>query len=275
MKAAWPRGLIFDLDGTLVDSTGDVADVLNAVLAEEGVFGFSGEEVRRLMGGGVRVLLEKALRARDRKASQATVDRLCGLFLRSYSKHPLRSTKPFPHTVEVFTELTKRQISIGVCTNKPEAPARLILERTGLGTHVSALVGGDTGYGLKPDPRPLQACAGRLGLRSAEVVYVGDHAVDVATARAARIPVIVVGYGYAGAAASTLGADRSIESMGALLSELAGFARSRCNPIEASGLNGRPLVSYQRQPQTRRPRLHQQVQRRRRRRRRRGPTMTT
>jgi len=232
MKAAWPRGLIFDLDGTLVDSAGDVADVLNTALAEERVFGFSGEEVKRLMGGGVRVLLEKALRARNRKVSQATIDRLCGRFLRIYSKHPLRNTKPFPHTAEVFAELAKRQISIGVCTNKPEAPARTILARTGLGAHVSALVGGDTGHGLKPDPRPLQACAGRLGLRSAEVVYVGDHAVDVATARAAGIPVIVVGYGYAGAAASTLGADRSIECMRVLLWELAGLARNRCHPTE-------------------------------------------
>jgi phosphoglycolate phosphatase len=239
MKVAWPRGLIFDLDGTLVDSAGDVADVLNAVLAEERVFRFSGEEAKSFMGGGVRVLLEKALRARDRTVSQPTIDRLCGRFLRIYSKHPLRSTKPFPHTVEVFTELAKRQISIGVCTNKPEVPARLILARTGLGAHVSALVGGDTGHGLKPDPRPLQACAGRLGLCSAEVVYVGDHAVDVATARAAGIPVIVVGYGYAAPAASTLGADRSIECMGALLCELAGLARSRRNPIEASTLNGR------------------------------------
>jgi phosphoglycolate phosphatase len=230
MKAAWPRGLIFDLDGTLVDSAGDVAAVLNAVLAEERVFRFSDEEVKGLMGHGIRALLEKALLARDRNGSRPTVDRLYRRFLRLHSERPLRSTKPFPYTAEVLTELAGRQISIGVCTNKAEAPARLILERTGLGAHVSALVGGDAGYGLKPDPRPLQACAGRLGLRCADVIYVGDHAVDVATARAAGIPVIVVGYGYAGSAVSTLGADRSIECMGALPLVLIALARSRCTP---------------------------------------------
>jgi phosphoglycolate phosphatase len=224
MKAAWPTGLIFDLDGTLVDSAGDVAAVLNAVLAEEGVLCLSDEEVKRFMGGGVWALLEKALRARDRKASQETVDRLYRRFLRLHSEHPLRSTKPFPHVAEVLTELARRQISIGVCTNKAESPARLILERTGLAAHVSVLVGGDGGYGLKPDPRPLHACAGKLGLRPEDVVYVGDHAVDVATARAAGIPVIVVGYGYAGWAVSTLGADRAVECMAALPVELAGLA---------------------------------------------------
>ena len=191
------------------------------------------------MGDGIRALIEKALRARDREGSQATADCLYRRFLRVHSEHPLRSTKPFPHTAEVLTELAGRQISIGVCTNKAEAPARLILERTGLGAHVSALVGGDAGYGLKPDPRPLQACAGKLGLHSADVVYVGDHAVDVATARAAGIPVIVVGYGYAGAAVSTLEADRSIECVGALPAELAGLAGSRCNPLEVLASNRR------------------------------------
>jgi phosphoglycolate phosphatase len=233
MKAAWPKGLIFDLDGTLVDTAGDVAAVLNGVLAEERVLRFSGEEVERLMGGGIRALIEKALRARDREGSQATVDRLYRRFLSIHSGHPLRSTQPFPHTTEVLTELARRRISIGVCTNKAEAPARLILEKTGLAAHVSALVGGDAGYGLKPDPRPLQACAEKLGLRSADIVYVGDHVVDVATARAANVPVIVVGYGYAGSAVSTLGADRLIECMAALPVELADLAESRGNPLDA------------------------------------------
>lgn len=234
MKAAWPRGLIFDLDGTLVDSAGDVADVLNAVLAEERVRRFSDEEVKGLMGGGISALLEKALQAGDRKASQATTDRLYRRFLRIYSQHPMRSTKAFPHTAEVLTELAGRQISIGVCTNKAEAPARLILEKTGLGARVSALVGGDTGYGLKPNPRPLHACAAKLGLLSADVVYVGDQAVDVATARAAGVPVILVAYGYAGAAVRTLGADRSIECMETLPAALAALAGNQCNPPEAS-----------------------------------------
>jgi phosphoglycolate phosphatase len=224
MKVAWPKGLIFDLDGTLVDTVDDVAAVLNAVLAEEHVLRFSHEEVERLMGGGIRALIEKALRVRYRKASQATVDRLYRRFLGIYSAHPLQRTRPFPHVAEVLTELARRQIPIGVCTNKAEAPARLILEKTGLAVHVSALVGGDSGYGLKPDPRPLQACVEKLGLRPADVVYVGDQGVDVATARAAGIPVIVVGYGYAGPAVSTLGADRSMECMAALPVELAGLA---------------------------------------------------
>jgi phosphoglycolate phosphatase len=238
MKVAWPKGLIFDLDGTLVDTAGDVAAVLNAVLAEEHVLGFSHEEVERLMGGGIRALIERALQVRYRKGSQATIDRLYRRFLAIHSEHPLRHTKPFPHVAEVLTELARRQIPIGVCTNKAEAPARLILKKTGLAVQVSALVGGDSGHGLKPDPQPLQACVEKLGLRSADVVYVGDQGVDVATARAAGIPVIVVGYGYAGSAVSSLGADRSIECMAALPVALAGLAAG--GPARRSLLSKEP-----------------------------------
>jgi phosphoglycolate phosphatase len=221
VTANLPSGVIFDLDGTLVDSAADVAAILNKVLAEHQQALFSISEVKIMMGHGIRATIEKALKARGRHFDAGVLDRLELEFARLYEKTPLTGTTPYPHAVKVLSALREHGVAVGVCTNKSEAAARLVLAGTGLGDHVAALIAGDSGYGMKPNPEPLQACAKKLGIPLGNIVYVGDHAVDVATARAAAVPVIIAEYGYGGMKLRALGADGAIGCLSELSATLA------------------------------------------------------
>ena len=211
-----PRAVVFDLDGTLVDSVDDISTTLNIVLREEGVATFSGHEVRGLMGEGVTALIRKALRTRGVPGRDDRIEHLKDRFLDLYCSKPVALTTAFPFVEVILGQLAGQGISIGICTNKAVRPAQLILEALGLDRHVGVVIGADSGFGHKPDPAPLLACASMLRVPASTVVYVGDHHIDVETARAARVPVIAVAFGYSGLPATDLGADRTI----ACLSEL-------------------------------------------------------
>lgn len=219
-----PKGVIFDLDGTLVDSGGDVAAILNQILEGEDLTPFSNSEVKAFMGDGIRATIEKALTSRGCDAQADKVNILCGLFMNLYVANLVVTTKPYPHAAVLLAWLAGKGVVIGVCTNKSEEPARLVLERTGLQRHVSVLVGSDSGFGQKPEAGPLRACAHKLGVPLSQVIYVGDHAVDVATARAAGVSVIIARYGYGVAVGELPGVDRTIGCLSELPAILSAFA---------------------------------------------------
>lgn len=218
-----PRAVVFDLDGTLVDSVDDISRLLNIVLGEDGVATFSGHEVRSLMGEGVRALIAKALRARGVPGRDDRIEQLKDRFLDLYCGRPVALTTAFPFVAEVLGQLAGQGVSVGICTNKAKRPAQLILEALGLDRHVGAVVGADSGFGQKPDPAPLLACASMLGVPASTVVYVGDHHIDVETARAARVPVVAVAFGYSGVPAGDLGADRTISCLSELPAAIRGL----------------------------------------------------
>jgi phosphoglycolate phosphatase len=205
--------VLFDLDGTLVDSVADATAILNAVLEPEGVAPFAPGEVRVLMGHGIRALLAKALAARGSPAQPDRLDALRDRYLALYMAEPLRETRLFPGASEALQALAAGGFRLGVCTNKAGGPARLVLEGLGLDALIHATVAADDGHGQKPAPGPLLACAAALGIAPERCVYVGDHAVDVEAARAAGMPVVVTGFGYSERPAEALGADRVIERL--------------------------------------------------------------
>jgi phosphoglycolate phosphatase len=208
--------VIFDLDGTLVDSVADVTTVLNAVLGPEGLPAFSADEVRTMIGNGIRALLVKALAARGIAPVPEWLDALHHRFQALYVREHARETKAFPEAEAVLDELSARGIRIGVCTNKSGTPARLILSALGLDRYIDAVVAADDGFGHKPAPEPLLACVAALGVPASSTVYVGDSAIDLETGRAAGIPVVLVSFGYSAIPAVALGSDRTIDTFMAL-----------------------------------------------------------
>ncbi|OWJ58333.1 HAD family hydrolase [Inquilinus limosus] len=208
MSARAPRirAVVFDLDGTLVDSVADVAAALAPLFREAGIHPLSEAEVRRLMGHGAAGLVRGALRLRgcdpgragdpSRTRDPGRAVWMTRRFLNHYAAAPVARTTAYPGAVEAVAALASARIAVGVCTNKAAWTARSVLRALGFAPHVGALIGGDSGHGMKPDPEPLLACIAALGARPEDTVYVGDHHVDIAAARAAGVRVLAVPFGY-------------------------------------------------------------------------------
>jgi phosphoglycolate phosphatase len=186
------RLVVFDLDGTLVDSAPDLHAALDRLMAARGLPGFAPAEVIGMIGDGARALVEKALAARGLPFEEAAL----GAFLEDYGAHAAIATRPFPGIPEALEELAEAGWRIAVCTNKPEAPARALLRSLGLIGHVAVLTGGDSFATRKPDPAPLLGTLALAGGSAGSSVMVGDHHNDIAAARAARMPCLFVGWGY-------------------------------------------------------------------------------
>lgn len=222
MTGSWPTAVVLDLDGTLIDSSPDVAAAANVALAEAGIRA-GADEVRGWLGDGARELIRKALRDHDVPADDARIDALTAAFEKAYTAEPVVETRAYPGAAEALAALGAAGVGVAVCTNKPEAIARLVLDRTGLGRHVRTLAGGGA-HRLKPDPDGVKACLAALGADADQAVYIGDHAVDVATARAAGLPVVVVAFGYSQTPVETLGADAVLPAWRELPAALAQLA---------------------------------------------------
>lgn len=188
------EAVVFDLDGTLVDSAPDMADALNATLQEVGLAPFSLAEATSFVGSGALILLTRALAARG--ATELDPAQMRDRFVEIYEDKLDGKTAPFPGVTEMLQRLYAAGVPMGLCTNKPEDPARAVCAALGLAPFFKVIVGGDTLPVLKPDPAPLRhACAG-LGVAPEVTLYVGDSDVDYATAKAAGTPFAFVECGY-------------------------------------------------------------------------------
>jgi phosphoglycolate phosphatase len=185
----------FDLDGTLVDTAPDLIDTLNVVLAREGLPPVDYIRARNMIGGGARRMIESALQFEGRSQALVEVDRMFGEFIAHYAAHIADRSRPFPGLDGALDRLAAHGCRLVVCTNKLERLSRLLLDALGLSTRFAAICGQDT-FGIqKPDPeilrRTIQAAGGALD----RAIMVGDSGTDIATARAAGIPVVAVDFG--------------------------------------------------------------------------------
>lgn len=190
------RAVIFDLDGTLIDSAPDLHEAANALLAERGLAPVSLAQVRGFIGEGVPKLVARCLEAAGAPARGRELDAAVTRFRALYGADPVRLTRPFDGVEASLGALSARGLLIGVCTNKPEGVSRDILARLGLDRHLRAVVGGDTLATIKPDPAPLLHAAQLLGVTPAEALYVGDSGVDADAADAADISFALYSGGY-------------------------------------------------------------------------------
>ncbi len=187
-----PLQLVFDLDGTLVDSAPDIHAAVSRMLADEALPPLDLATVTSFVGNGLPKLVERVITHIGLDMRQHP--RLTKSTLDHYSAASSDLTRPYPGVVAVLTALQQAGHPMAVCTNKPEAPARAILRDLGLEPFFSVVIGGDSLPVTKPDPAPLHACIAALG--GGPTVYVGDSEVDAATALAAHVPFALFTEGY-------------------------------------------------------------------------------
>ncbi|KAF0110273.1 MAG: phosphoglycolate phosphatase [Rhodospirillaceae bacterium] len=208
-----PRAVVFDLDGTLIDSAPDVAFALNAMLAERDLPPVPAEQVRTMIGEGVGVLMEKALAASGLATRDAaTLAHCAARYKHFYASAPVGHTIVYDGVPEVLAALQAEGYRLGLCTNKPHTITHLILEALGLAPCFTAVVGGESLPFRKPDARPLLTVLMRMGVERTACVYVGDSEIDVETARNARVPMVLMRYGYARTPVEALAADVKLDS---------------------------------------------------------------
>ncbi|ODN69927.1 phosphoglycolate phosphatase [Methylobrevis pamukkalensis] len=205
-----PDAVLFDLDGTLIDSLPDLADALDDLLGLEGHARLGEARVRPMIGHGVEKLVQRGFAAHGIALDGAPLAAMADRFRAIYEPRATRLTRLYPHVEDAVRALAASGMPMAVCTNKPTAVSREILADFGLADIFPVVVGGDFGPPRKPAPDLVLVTAQLLGVHPANCLFVGDSPADVGAARAAGMPVIVVGYGYTAIAPADLGADRVI-----------------------------------------------------------------
>lgn len=199
----------FDLDGTLLDTSGDLTAAVNHALGSIGRAPLSAEAVKPMIGGGARAMLQHGLDATGGHDAD-TLDRLHRLLLEYYEAHLAVHTVPFPGAIEALDALAARGVTLGIMTNKLERFARAILDALDLTSRFASIIGGDTLGIAKPSPKPIQALVEQCG--GGRAAFVGDSIFDVQAARAAGLPVIVCSFGFLSQPVEALGGDAIIDS---------------------------------------------------------------
>src|SRR5438270_6957487 len=211
-----PRTLVFDLDGTLVDTAPDLINALNFVLDREGLPPVRRASARNMIGAGARKLIERGLELEGRSASVEDVTRLTSDFIDHYAAHIADVSRPFEGVESALDDLQSIGYRFAVCTNKLEWLSKLLLDQLGLSSRFSAICGADTFGVSKPDPAILRQTVARAGGELSTAIMVGDAGTDIGVARRARVPVIGVGFGYTDVPIADLKPDRLIHNMGEL-----------------------------------------------------------
>lgn len=214
--------ILFDLDGTLVDTAEDLCGALNRALKSVGRPPVTVQQVRGMIGGGLPNLVMKGLEATGGPIPQVQYDEIVKNARTDYEEHVADKSKPYPGVLEALRGLSQRGTKMGVCTNKPAAASKKLLAALGLDKYLAVVVGGDSLPVKKPHPQMAREVLKKLGNFAPEAaVLVGDSETDVKLARAAGLPVILVEGGYTEIPVKDLGADMVIRGFSQLNEKLA------------------------------------------------------
>ena len=207
------RTVVFDLDGTLVDTAPDLIAALNYVLDREGLPPVPLKSARNMIGAGARKLIERGLEVDGHAMSSADIDRLMKDFIAYYADHIADASRPFEGLETALDDLEAQGFRFAVCTNKLEWLSKLLLDKLDLSRRFAAICGADTFGVAKPDPTILRETVALAGGNLASAIMVGDAGPDVGVARRAGIPVIGVEFGYTDVPIPELKPDRLIGHM--------------------------------------------------------------
>ncbi|ACL56296.1 phosphoglycolate phosphatase [Methylobacterium nodulans] len=221
--------VVFDLDGTLAETAGDLIATLNVVLDREGLPPMDVARARDFIGAGARALIARGFAAAGRDLAPDRLDALFRVFLAHYGQHLCVTSHLFPGAGPALDRLAAAGYRLAVCTNKVEDHSVRLLQLLGVADRFAAICGRDTFPWSKPDPRHLTETIARAGGDPARAIMVGDSRTDIATARAAGIPAVAVPFGYTDVPVRDLGPDVIIDHFDALfdaVQHLNGLARS-------------------------------------------------
>jgi phosphoglycolate phosphatase len=222
MPSAAPL-IVFDLDGTLVDTAPDLIASLNVILTREGMAPLPFANARNMIGGGARKMLERGLEEEGRIVTTAEMDRLTADFVAHYADHIADHSRPFEGLEVALDQLSARGCTLAVCTNKLEWLSKRLLDKLNLSTRFAAVCGSDTFGVAKPDPAILRQTAVRAGGAITSTIMVGDAGPDVGVARRAGVPVIGVTFGYTEVPIEQLNPDVVISHMRELPGAVSGL----------------------------------------------------
>lgn len=205
-----PTCIVFDLDGTLVDTAPDLVMTLNVVLREQNVAPLVMDDAKPMIGHGARAMLRRGLDARQVAYLEADLDRLTARFIEHYAAHIADQSRPLAGLLDALDHLAAKGCQLAVLTNKLEWLARRLLDQLHLTGRFAAIVGGNTFSFAKPDPRVFVETVLAANCDPRHAIMVGDSRTDLETGRAAQVPVILVDFGYTDTPAADLGADHVI-----------------------------------------------------------------
>jgi phosphoglycolate phosphatase len=208
--------IVFDLDGTLVDTAPDLIDTLNLIFARHDVPAVAFNDARAMIGAGVRPLLMRGLASHGIHLPPAEIDTLFEEYLALYAAHIADRSRPFPGVEAALDALASDGCIFAVCTNKLEWLSVRLLDALSLSHRFAAICGQDTFPMRKPDPEMLRLTIAKAGGSAERAVMVGDSMTDVLTAKNAAVPVVAVDFGYTETPPAELGADRLIGHFDAL-----------------------------------------------------------
>jgi phosphoglycolate phosphatase len=216
------KAVVFDLDGTLVDTLPDLHSALAVLLAERGLALPSAAATRAMVGDGARKLVERALLSSScARLTESELDLAHDRFLEVYNAAPCRDSRLFANVQATIEQLGRLGLALAVCTNKPQQPTETILETLGLRTHFGAVVGGDAVPRRKPHPDHLLQVLQGIGTSPEAAVMVGDSKNDLLAARGCGMRCILVDFGYSSEPVATLGADQVISDLAELEAAIA------------------------------------------------------
>jgi len=203
--------LVFDLDGTLVDTAPDLVAAANHVLEHVGLPPIGEKDLRPFVGHGARVMVERAIGPAGDKLTPAEREELLERYLDYYGRNIAVGSRPFEGAVAALERFQGAGAKLAVCTNKVESLSRSLLDALDLSRFFAAVAGRDTLTASKPDPEHLLGTIRLAGGDATRAVMIGDSRVDVATAKAARVPVIAVSFGYTDTPVAELHPEAAID----------------------------------------------------------------
>ncbi len=203
--------VVFDLDGTLVDTAPDLLRATNAILTAHGRRSVSLPELRAMVGQGARVMIDRGFRLTGEPLDESQREPLFQDFLEHYSANIAVDSQPFPGVLDLLKALKVEGIAMAVCTNKLEPLSVRLIEELGLAHYFGAIIGPDTIGIAKPDPAPLFEAVARSGGSADKAIMVGDSETDIKTAKAAAIPALAVSFGYTDRHVSTFEPEHVID----------------------------------------------------------------